>query len=45
MTPSHEAAAATARLEVLFKRRGTLNRMADHLGKRTTDRGPYWTSS
>ena len=38
MTPSHEAAAATARLEVLFKRRGTLNRMEDHLGIRTTDR-------
>ena len=44
MTPSHEAAAATARLEVLFKRRGTLNRMEDHLGIRTTDRGARWKS-
>ena len=44
-TPCHEAAVATARLEVLFRRRGTLNRMEDHLGITTTDRGPYWTSS
>ena len=44
-TPIHEAAAAKARLEVHRTRGGTLNRMEDHLGKRATDRGPFWTSS